>query len=222
LFKRHQYICDSTRFKMYALGHFALGYLAGKGTSKLAHVKLNLPILLAVSVIPDVDLIFSNVMNHRGLTHSIIVIIALMIPLLILYRKTLLPYAAALISHVFIGDFFTGGIEFLWPITKEAYGFDFAVNSLLISVLELLLFFVSIILMYRMKDLQTLFKPIKYSIFLIVPFVAIIGPLVLFGKLGDSMSLLLVIPSLFWLGVLAYSMLKNLVHTVKSKISSKF
>ncbi len=207
---------------MYALGHFALGYLTGKGTSKLAHVKLNMPILLAVSVIPDIDLIFSNVMDHRGLTHSIIVIVALMIPLLFYYRKTVLPYAAALLSHVFLGDFFTGGIEFLWPITKEAYGYNFAVNSLTISALELALFFVSIILMYKMKDLQTLFKPIKYSIFLIVPFGAIIGPLILFGELGDSMSLLLVIPSLFWIGVFAYSMLKNLVHTVKSKISSKF
>ena len=66
---------------MFAIGHFALGYLTGKATSKLAHVKINLPLLLAVSVIPDLDLLFSGFMAHRGLTHSIIVISVLMIPL---------------------------------------------------------------------------------------------------------------------------------------------
>lgn len=196
---------------MYAIGHFALGYLTGKGTSKLAHVKLNLPILLAVSVIPDMDLLFSGLMDHRGLTHSIIVITVLLIPLFLIYRRAMLPYAAALLSHVFIGDFFTGGIEFLWPITKEAYGFFVNVNSLLISAIELSLFCLSILLMYKAKDLQTLLKPNNHNIFLIIPFGATLGPLILFGDLGDSISNLLVIPSIFWLCLFAYSMLNNLI-----------
>jgi len=50
---------------MFAIGHFALGYIFGKGTSKLAKVALNLPLLLATSVLPDVDLLF-RFLTHRG------------------------------------------------------------------------------------------------------------------------------------------------------------
>jgi membrane-bound metal-dependent hydrolase YbcI (DUF457 family) len=76
---------------MFAIGHFALGYLFGKGTGKLAHVKINLPLLLAASVLPDIDLIL-RFLTHRGPTHSLLAITVLMIPLFILYRKKALPY----------------------------------------------------------------------------------------------------------------------------------
>ncbi len=195
---------------MFAIGHFALGYLAGKGTSKLAHVKINLSLLLAVSVIPDLDLLFQGFMQHRGLTHSIIVISVLMIPFFMRYKKAVLPYLAAVLSHVFIGDLFTGGIEFLWPISKTPFGFDLAVNSLPVTLTELILFFISITLMYKLNDIQALFKPQNHNVFLIICFGAILGPLIwlAIGTL-DAISLLLVIPSLIWLAIFSMSLLIN-------------
>jgi membrane-bound metal-dependent hydrolase YbcI (DUF457 family) len=205
---------------MYAIGHFALGYLTGKGTSKLAKVKINLPLILALSVIPDVDLLFSGFMDHRGLTHSLIVIGVFSIPFLIKYKKVALPYLAAILSHVFIGDFFTGGIEFLWPISKRPIGIDMTVNSLPINLTELLLFFISIALMYKLKDLQTLFKPGNRNLFLIIPFVATLGPLFwLTESVAGSISALLVIPSIFWLFVFACSMLIDLRFKLLSLIT---
>lgn len=218
MFKRLKYNCDSTRSEMFAIGHFALGYLTGKATSKLVHVKVNLPILLAISVIPDIDLLLWNFMDHRGLTHSIIVITVLMIPLLVIFRKAVLPYATALLSHVFLGDFFTGGIEFLWPITKEIYGYYVNVNSLLISAIELGLFLITLTLMYKLKDLQTLLKPGNHNIFLIIPFGATLGPFLFSATQGDPISILLVIPSLFWLGIFTISILNNLRVSIKSLI----
>jgi membrane-bound metal-dependent hydrolase YbcI (DUF457 family) len=193
---------------MFAIGHFALGYLTGKATSKLAHVKINLPLLLAISVIPDMDLLFGSLMNHRGLTHSVITIGIFSIPFFIKYKKAMLPYLAALLSHVFLGDFFTGGIEFLWPLSKTAFGLTLPVNSALITIVELTLFCISLPLMYKLDDIQTLFKPANHNFLLIICCGATIGPLFWLAQgFYDSISLLLVVPSLIWLSIFAYSIL---------------
>ena len=101
----------------FAIGHFALGYLTGRGISKLVKVKVHLPLLLAASVLPDVDLLLRFLM-HRGPTHSLITITALIIPFLFVYRKQALPYYGALLSHVLVGDFFTGGVGMFWPLSQ--------------------------------------------------------------------------------------------------------
>jgi membrane-bound metal-dependent hydrolase YbcI (DUF457 family) len=108
-------------FSLFAIGHFALGYLVGKDSGKLANVKLNMPLLFAASVLPDIDLLLSFLM-HRGPTHSLLTITALMIPFFIIYRKKAIPYYAALLSHLFLGDYFTGGIELFWPLSHDWFG----------------------------------------------------------------------------------------------------
>ncbi len=82
---------------------------------------MNLPLLLAASVLPDLDLVFRFI-AHRGITHSLIIITALMIPFFVVYRKQAIPYYAALLSHVLIGDFFTGGIQLFWPLSQSKFG----------------------------------------------------------------------------------------------------
>lgn len=195
---------------MFAIGHFALGYLAGKGASKLFNVKVNLPLLLAVSVIPDVDLLFIF-MSHRGLTHSIIVIGLLAIPFAVKYKKAILPYLAAVLSHIFIGDLMPSGVAYLWPISKAKFGFfDFALSSLTMAIVELALFFITLLLMYKQKDLQTLLKPGNKNWLLIIASGSLIGPLLLFGKTVELISELLIIPSIAWLCIFVYSLLIEL------------
>ena len=130
---------------MYAIGHFALGYLTGKGSGRLLKAKINMPLLLVASVIPDVDLILQRVnpelFMHRGPTHSIITFTVLMIPFFVIYRKQAVPYYAALLSHSLIGDFFTGGIELFWPVSHGWFGvLNIDVSSLTNVVTELTLF----------------------------------------------------------------------------------
>jgi membrane-bound metal-dependent hydrolase YbcI (DUF457 family) len=193
---------------MFAIGHFALGYLFGKGTSKLANVALNLPLLLATSVLPDVDLLFRFLM-HRGPTHSIITISVLMIPFFIIYRKQALPYFAAMLTHVLIGDFFTGGVTLFWPLSHNIFGaFNFEVTSLSIEIVELVLFFLVVPIMYKMGDLQTLLKPYNKNWVLIIPLCSVIGPLISFGRGQEgSLPTLLILPSLFCIAIFAYSLL---------------
>jgi membrane-bound metal-dependent hydrolase YbcI (DUF457 family) len=202
---------------MFAIGHFALGYLTGKGSSKLAKVKINLPLLFVASVIPDVDLALKIPFpgfQHRGPTHSLITFMVLMIPLFIIYRKKAIPYFAALLSHSLIGDFFTGGVMLFWPLSHEFFGFGgYDVNSLPSVIAEIILFLISLAIMLKTKDLQSLLKSSQHNWLLIVPFFAVLGPLVQTGRQGVSENFLplpLVIPSLFWLAIFAYAILFEL------------
>ena len=144
---------------MYAVGHFALGYLTGKTTSKALKVNLNMPLLFLASIIPDVDLVLQafmpNLITHRVETHSIITLTVAMIPFLIIYRKRALPYYVALLSHPLIGDFFTGGVGLFWPFTDKIYGITtIDVTSPISISAELILFAVSLFIMIYSKDLK--------------------------------------------------------------------
>jgi membrane-bound metal-dependent hydrolase YbcI (DUF457 family) len=192
---------------MFALGHFAFGYIFGKGTSKLAKVKLNLPLLIATSVLPDVDLLF-RFLVHRGPTHSIITISVLMIPFFIIYGKQSLPYFSAMLTHILIGDFFTGGVMLFWPLSHDLFGaLNVEVKSFSVEIAELVLFFLVVPIMYRLGDLQTLFKPHNKNWLLLIPLGSVIGPLIYLGR-GQEGSLpgLLVLPSLFCIALFVYSL----------------
>ena len=188
-----------------------MGYLTGKGTGKLAKVKINLPLLLAASVLPDVDLLLRFLM-HRGPTHSIITITVFMIPFFIIYKRQAIPYYAALLSHILIGDFFTGGIQLFWPVSNNWFGAtNFTVRSMPIVVTELALFALTLPFMYKLGDLQTLFKPHNKNWALIIPLGAVLGPLLSIGVGSESaIPTLLVIPSLFYVGIFSYSIYVDL------------
>ena len=167
--------------------------------------------MLSASVLPDIDLLF-RFLTHRGPTHSFITISVLMIPLFAIYRKKAIPYYAALLSHVLVGDFFTGGVELFWPLSHNLFGaLNFDVTSLTISIMELVLFLITLPLMYKFGDLKTLFKPHNRNWALITPFGAVLGPLLRAGA-GEESSLpiLLVIPSLIYIGLFSYSMYLDL------------
>ncbi len=211
------HIGEVTRGKTrtFAIGHFALGYFAAKGSSKLLNTKLNLPLLLSLSVLPDIDLIldkFSPAFMHRGITHSIITFTILMIPFFIVYRKRALPYYAVLLSHSLIGDYFTGGIELLWPVTTRWFGLtNVDVTSFLPIGTEVILFAFALALMFKTGDLRTLLKPNLNNLWLVVAFVATLGPLLDLGlSWQGGLQLLIVIPNFFCLALFGYSMLKTL------------
>ncbi len=202
---------------MFAIGHFAIGYLAGKGTSKIFSTKINMPLLLVASIIPDADLVlqffFPTIFQHRVLTHSIIILTIVMIPFFILYRKKSLPYYAALLSHALLGDFFEGGAQIFWPLSNTIYGFqNIDVTGTIAVLAEILLFIVSLAVMVWSKDLQSLFKPNKFNLTLIIPFTAVLGPLLVslvsteIGYVSEIfLPTVLWLPSVFWLVIFAYS-----------------
>jgi membrane-bound metal-dependent hydrolase YbcI (DUF457 family) len=132
-----------------------------------------------------------------------------MIPLFILYRKQALPYFVALLSHILIGDFFAGGAELFWPITHNMYGeVNLVVNSLPVALAELVLFLVTVPIMYKAGDLQTLLKSHNRNWALIIPLGALIGPLLALGRgVEAALPALLIIPSLFYIAIFTYSII---------------
>jgi len=191
---------------MFAIGHFAIGYLTGKASAKAFKIPVNMPLILTASVIPDFDLLL-RFLEHRGPTHSLITMAALLTPFLIYYGKAAVPYSAALASHSLMGDLI-GGTQLLWPLSTQQYGaLDIDVASPFTSTLELALFFISIAIMFKAGDLRKIFTD-NYRTTLLLPFGAVLGPMLAVGRGPEyALPLLLVIPSLFYLALFAYSMI---------------
>jgi membrane-bound metal-dependent hydrolase YbcI (DUF457 family) len=170
-----------------------------------------LPLLLAASVLPDVDLLLHFIM-HRGPTHSIITITILMIPFFVVYKRQAIPYCAALLSHILIGDFFTGGVQLFWPLSQAKIGvLNISVFSLPNVIAELLLFFVTLPIMYKLGDLQTLLKAHNKNWALIIPLGAVLVPLLSYVRIqANALPTLLVVPSLFYVGLFSYSLFVEL------------
>ncbi|MBT0158693.1 hypothetical protein G4O51_01775 [Candidatus Bathyarchaeota archaeon A05DMB-2] len=198
--------CILEGYATFAIGHFALGYLSGTASSRLSKVKTNLPLLLVVSVLPDIDLIF-RFLQHRGPTHSLITFTVLMAPFFLIYRKRAVPYYVALLSHSFIGDFFTGGVELFWPLSHSWFGVDIGVTSLTNVAIELALFAVTLALMVGTRDILSLLHSGNHNLVLFIAFGAVLGPMLQFGRGYEQfLPTLLIAPSLFYLGLFIYSM----------------
>jgi membrane-bound metal-dependent hydrolase YbcI (DUF457 family) len=166
-----------------------------------------MPLLFAASVLPDTDLLLSF-LTHRGPTHSLLAITALMIPFFIIYRKQAIPYYAAMLSHIFLGDYFTGGIELFWPVSHGWFGaLNFDVRSLPTASVELALFIITIPIMFKLGDLQAFLKPYNKNWALVIPFGATLVPLLSLGRGAENaLPTLLAVPSLFYISLFACSM----------------
>ena len=105
---------------MYILGHASLGFLAARLVNKFTGYRVNVPLVMIVSMLPDFDLLIPS-LPHRGPTHSIILITVFCLPLIALNRSSLVYYAS-LLSHPLIGDYFTSyGCTIFWPLSSHHF-----------------------------------------------------------------------------------------------------
>lgn len=193
---------------MYAIGHFALGYLTGKLTGKALNVQINLPLLFLASVIPDIDIVIPGLI-HRGPLHSVLVLYLLFMPLILIYKKRAAPYFIAVISHVLIGDYLVGGdLQLLWPITTNTYGLQIGMTSLIHVALEWSLFLTAILLMVKTRDIFSLFKQNSSKMILSIPAMTVLLPTLAEFPLIVPISL--VIPHIFFIILLTVSIIIDL------------
>lgn len=144
-------------------------------SSKALRVKIDLPLVFLLSVLPDVDIILPS-LTHRGITHSFIVMTVVFVPLFFYYRKKAAPYYLALAQHVLIGDILVGGgVEILWPLARKFYGLDISLNSQTNMILESSLFILAILFLILTKDILRVFTPDKTNFLLILPEGALLG-----------------------------------------------
>ena len=164
----------------------SIAYLLGKGSSRALRTKINIPTLLVLSILPDIDIIYDFLTGselHRGPTHSIVFAFLVFIPFFIVYRKKAVPYFLALISHAFIGDFIVGGqLELLWPFTTQQFGLH-ELGGPFINIfnnvnvfLEMFLFLSAMAVMYKTSDWQVFFEADLTNLVLIIPITTVILP----------------------------------------------
>lgn len=176
---------------MYAVGHFALGYLTGKLASKSLDVNVNLPLLFLASVFPDIDILIPGLV-HRGPLHSVILFCLLFLPIFVIYKKRAAPYFVAVIQHIIIGDYIIGGnLQLLWPLTPNMYGFHIGVASVTNIVLEWCLFIISMTFMIKTMDIVFLFKPHPSNMILAIPVLTVLLPSVISFPLYVPLALLI-------------------------------
>ena len=195
---------------MFAVGHMALAYLLSKAASKLLKVKINIPLILVLSIIPDIDIILNflfNIQIHRGPTHSLITATLVFIPFFIIYRWKAVPYFTALASHAAIADFIIGGqLQLLWPLSTREFGFPYIDITNPVNVaLEFTLFVIATIIMWKTRDLFQFFRNSKLNLILAIPIFTVLLPT--FTSYPLSVPLLLVLPHLFYLILFIISVL---------------
>jgi len=197
---------------MYAVGHLAIGYITGKTTEKLMNIEVNLPLLLLVSIVSDIDLLIPG-LEHRGPTHSLIILTLLFLPLFRVYGKKAAPYFVALAQHSLIGDYVTGGVQLLWPLTTHIYGFAFEATSLAAVVLEWGFFLASLTIMLKMKDIQKLLQKHPSNLLLSVPVATVLLPTM--ASFPLSVPLELVVPHLIYLTLFTLSILLDVKYVLR-------
>jgi hypothetical protein len=193
---------------MYAVGHFALGYLTGKLASKSLGVKVNLPLLFLASVFPDIDILIPGLV-HRGPLHSVLLFCLLFLPIFAIYKKRAAPYFVAVIQHIIIGDYLIGGdLQLLWPLTTNTYGFHIGIASLLNITLEWCLFILSMTFIIKTKDILFLFKPHPSNMILAIPVLTVLLPTLISFPLYVPLALL--IPHIVYLILLTIPIIVDL------------
>lgn len=173
---------------MFAVGHFAFGYVLAKLTTRATKTEINIPVVLTLSVIPDIDLLVPFV-EHRGPFHSVVMAAIIFMPVFALYRRKALPYFVALIQHSLIGDYIVGGVQLLWPLTQQPYGLGISIFSLANITLEWLLFLAAAMVMLKTKDTMVLFQPHGSNMILAVPIFTVLLPTFLAFPLHVPMAL---------------------------------
>ena len=153
--------------------------------------KFDIPLVLTLSVIPDIDILFSNqylqLLEHRGPTHSIITSLIVFIPFFVVYRKRAVPYFVALVQHSLIGDYIAGGtlgIQLLWPITAQHFAINIDIRSPANVTIEWIMFLTSMIVMLKTKDTATFFRQQRSNLILIIPTATVLLPPFLSIPLG--------------------------------------
>jgi LexA-binding, inner membrane-associated putative hydrolase len=198
---------------LFAVGHMALGYLLGKASAKSLKVKPNIPLLLVLSIIPDIDILAGEDF-HRRATHSVILAIIVFIPFIIYFGRRAVPYMLALVSHALIADLIVGGgIQLWWPLsTKMVYlpaPFPYiSINSTVNVALELTLFTLATILMFKTKDSRIFLESHRSNLLLAIPIFTVLLPT--FTGYPLTVPLLLIPPHLFYIIVFSIAVLSTL------------
>ena len=153
--------------------------MLGKTSARTLKTRLNVPLVLVLSVLPDVDIALERLqvpfVEHRHITHSVIVTLIVFVPFFLVYRKAAVPYFLALIQHALIGDYLTGEVWLLWPF-GQSFSLGIGITSPLNIGLEWSVFVLSLLIMLKTEDMRDFFRPRKWNLALAIPTFTVLLP----------------------------------------------
>ncbi len=208
------------KIPLFAVGHMAVAYLLGKGSSKILSTTVNVPLLIVLSILPDIDIIYDFLMGteiHRGPTHSILFAVLLFLPIFIIYRKKAIPYFLVLLSHSLICDFLIGGhLLLLWPFSAVEYGLPYIdILSPVNIVLEFTLFLIAMAVLVKTDDWRVFLSHNKTNLILIIPVVTVLLPSTVGYPFDESLFItqpVLAIAHIIYLCLFTVAILKSLLY----------
>jgi membrane-bound metal-dependent hydrolase YbcI (DUF457 family) len=162
---------------MLAVGHMSVAYLLTKGLKRSRWKSMSIPLVWVFSLLPDLDLLIPQI-RHMGPTHSIIFAIAAFLPFYFYKGKEVEPYFLSYASHTVLGDMITNrGVWFLWPLSRRR--FFLPIRSRAFSThFELALFGFFLFVFILTRDYAGGFYSNKTRILCLIPFTALLVPLV--------------------------------------------
>jgi hypothetical protein len=152
------------------------------------------------------------------------------LPLFVIYRKRAIPYFLGLISHPLIGDFLTGGrLQLFWPFSTTEYGLH-ELGSYYISItdpvniaLELSLFAIATIILFKSGDWKVFFKSNKTNLVLIIPIATVLLPSTIGYPFSAPLLLtepILALAHLFYLVIFSIAILKTLFFMYRKRFEN--
>jgi len=172
-------------------------------------------------VLPDVDLFFEPALRHGGPTHSLIILIALFLPVILIWKKASIPYLAAAASHALIGDYLTRsantrGVQLLFPLTRTWYSAGLEEAELIYVYSEIAILIVFLTLLFATKDSTALTKNHSSNWLLAIPVITLALPLLIDFPMHVPIEL--VIPHLVLIAVLMFPIFADVSHLIRHSI----
>jgi hypothetical protein len=168
---------------MFLLGHSCWSYLFSKATGRELNVNLPAYLALLSGILPDFDIYFQPYIVHHTYTHSLIVVVPVVIVLTYFFGRLGFAFSIGILSHL-IGDFLVGTIPLLYPLLPNSdVGLNLGIPSLADTVLEIGAFALVLVYAYRNGDYKLIVKPSRESLLLGIPLFALVTLTLLFA--GD-------------------------------------
>jgi hypothetical protein len=168
---------------LFLLGHSCWSYLFSKATGRELNISLPAYLALLSGILPDFDIYFQPYIVHHTYTHSLIVVVPVVIVLTYFFGRLGFAFSIGILSHL-LGDFLIGTIPLLYPLYPNSdVGLNLGIPSLADTVLEIGAFTLVLAYAYRNGDYKPILKPSRESLMLTIPLFALVTLTLLFA--GD-------------------------------------
>jgi hypothetical protein len=168
---------------MFLLGHSCWSYLFSKATGR--ELKIELPAYLALlsGILPDFDIYFQPYIVHHTYTHSLIVVVPVVLVLTYFFGRLGCAFSIGILSHL-LGDFLVGTIPLLYPLYPNSdVGLNLGIPGVADTILEIGAFALVLVYSYMNGDYKLIVKPSRESLLLGIPLFALVTLTLLFA--GD-------------------------------------